>query len=430
MTYHQAGGKVLYQKTTLDNGLRLVTANMPHTHSVCIGIFVGVGSRYETESEAGISHFIEHLCFKGTQQRPTAREISEAIEGVGGILNGGTDKELTVYWCKVAQSHFPLALDVLTDMLLHSRFDPPEIEKERRVIIEEIKMGKDSPSQWVNILIDDLLWPNHPLGRDVAGSKESVSAITGDRMLGYLQSQYLPGNSVVAVAGNIQHDEVLAAVSQALGDWTSQPERPGCLAYKPELAQRLQVETRDIEQAHLCLALPGLSLLHPRRFTVDLLNIILGGGMSSRLFAEIRDKLGLAYSIQSYAEHFLDSGSVTVYAGVEPKNLKTAIKAILEQLAKLKEQVPETELSKAKELSKGRLLLRMEDSRNVAGWVGGQEVLSERILSVDQVISIIEAITAEELKQLARELMVGSQLRLAVVGPVVSSESLEELLKL
>jgi len=420
----------LYQKTTLDNGLRLVTANMPHTHSVCIGIFVGVGSRYETESEAGISHFIEHLCFKGTQQRPTAREISEAIEGVGGILNGGTDKELTVYWCKVAQSHFPLALDVLTDMLLHSRFDPPEIEKERRVIIEEIKMGKDSPSQWVNILIDDLLWPNHPLGRDVAGSKESVSAITGDRMLGYLQSQYLPGNSVVAVAGNIQHDEVLAAVSQALGDWTSQPERPGCLAYKPELAQRLQVETRDIEQAHLCLALPGLSLLHPRRFTVDLLNIILGGGMSSRLFAEIRDKLGLAYSIQSYAEHFLDSGSVTVYAGVEPKNLKTAIKAILEQLAKLKEQVPETELSKAKELSKGRLLLRMEDSRNVAGWVGGQEVLSERILSVDQVISIIEAITAEELKQLARELMVGSQLRLAVVGPVVSSESLEELLKL
>jgi predicted Zn-dependent peptidase len=403
---------------------------MPHTQSVCIGIFVGVGSRYETDAEAGVSHFIEHLCFKGTQKRPTAREISEAIEGVGGILNGGTDKELTVYWCKVAQSHFPLALEVLTDMLLHSQFNPTEIEKERRVIIKEIKMGKDSPSQWVNVLIDDLLWPNHPLGRDVAGSKESVSAITGDRMLGYLHNQYLPGNSVVAVAGNIQHDEVLDAVSQALGDWTSQPERPGYLAYKPELAQRLQVETRDIEQAHLCLALPGLSLLHPRRFAADLFNIILGGGMSSRLFTEIRDKLGLAYSIHSYAEHFLDSGSVTVYAGVEPKNLKTAIKAILEQLAELKERVPETELSKAKEMSKGRLLLRMEDSRNVAGWVGGQEVLSGRVLSVDQVISIVEAITADELKQLARELMVGSQLRLAVVGPVASSESLEELLKM
>ena len=268
----------MYQKTTLDNGLRLITVTMPHTQSVCITIFIGVGSRYETEAEAGVSHFIEHLCFKGTQKRPTAREISEAIEGVGGILNGGTDKELTVYWCKVAQSHFKLALEVLTDMLLHSRFDPAEIEKERRVIIEEIKMSKDSPAQWVNVLIDDLLWPNHPLGRDVAGSKESVSAITGDRMLDYLQRQYQPGNSVVAVAGNIQHDEVLAAVSQALGDWANQSERSGYLAYKPALAQRLQVETRDIEQAHLCLALPGLSLLHPRRFTIDLLNIILGEG--------------------------------------------------------------------------------------------------------------------------------------------------------
>ena len=421
---------MLYQKTTLDNRLRLITANMPHTQSVCIGIFVGVGSRYETDAEAGVSHFIEHLCFKGTQKRPTAREISEAIEGVGGILNGGTDKELTVYWCKVAQSHFPLALEVLTDMLLHSQFNPTEIEKERRVIIEEIKMGKDSPSQWVNVLIDDLLWPNHPLGRDVAGSKESVSAITGDRMLGYLHNQYLPGNSVVAVAGNIQHDEVLDAVSQALGDWTSQPERPGYLAYKPELAQRLQVETRDIEQAHLCLALPGLSLLHPRRFAADLFNIILGGGMSSRLFTEIRDKLGLAYSIHSYTEHLLDSGSVIVYAGMEPQNLPTVIKTILEQLSQIKEIVPDPELSKAKEQLKGRLLLRMEDSRNVASWTGGQEILTGRILSIDQIASLIDAITVGELKQLAQELLISNQLRLAVVGPVANHESLEELLKL
>jgi len=420
----------LYQKTTLDNGLRVITAAMPHTQSVCISIFIGVGSRYETESEAGTSHFIEHLLFKGTQKRPTAREVSGAIEGVGGILNGGTDKELTVYWCKAAQSHFSLALDVLTDMLLHSKFDPVDIERERQVIIEEINMGKDSPSQWVNVLIDDLLWPDHPLGRDVAGSKESVAAITRDLMLDYRRRRYLPANSVVAIAGNIQHDEMVTAVSQALGNWTIQPERPGYLAYKPAPAQRLQVETRDIEQAHLCLALPGLSLFHPQRFTLDLLNVILGGGMSSRLFTEIRDKLGLAYSIHSYAEHFLDSGSVTVYAGVEPKNLGTAIKAVLEQLSQLKEPVPEAELSKAKELSKGRLLLRMEDSRSVAGWVGGQEVLSERILSVDQIISIIDAITAEELKQLAQELMVGGQLRLAVVGPVASDEPLEELLKL
>jgi len=420
----------LYQKTTLDNGLRVITVTMPHTRSVSICIFIGVGSRYEAEAEAGVSHFIEHLLFKGTSKRTTARAISEAIEGVGGILNGGTDKELTLYWCKVAQPHFELALDVLADMLLHSKFDPQDIEKERQVIIEEINMSKDSPAQRVDMLIDGLLWPKHPLGRDIAGNKESVAAITRDMMLDYRQGQYLPNNTVVTIAGNIQHQQMVTAVSQALGNWTNQRERSGYPAYKEQPAQRLHVETKDTEQAHLCLALPGLSLFHPKRFTLDLLNVILGGGMGSRLFTEIRDKLGLAYSIHSYVEHFLDSGSVTVSAGVEPKNLLTVIKAILEQLSLLRETVPESELSKAKELSKGRLLLRMEDSRNVAGWVGGQEVLTERILSVDQVVSIIDAITADELKQLAQELLVGSRLRLAVVGRVAEDEPLEELLKL
>ncbi len=420
----------MYQKTTLDNGLRVITVTMPHTRSVSICIFIGVGSRYETDAGAGVSHFIEHLLFKGTPKRETARAISEAIEGVGGILNGGTDKELTLYWCKVTQPHFELALDVLADMLLHSKFDPQDIEKERQVIIEEINMSKDSPAQQVDMLIDGLLWPKHPLGRDIAGSKESVAAITRDMMLDYRQGQYLPNNTVVTIAGNIQHQQMVTAVSQALGSWTNQQKRSGYSAYKEQPAQRLHVETKDTEQAHLCLALPGLSLFHPKRFTLDLLNVILGGGMGSRLFSEIRDKLGLAYSIHSYAEHFLDSGSVAVSAGVEPKNLVTVIKAILEQLSLLRETVPESELSKAKELSKGRLLLGMEDSRNVAGWVGGQEILTERILSIDQVVSIIDAITADELKQLAQELLVGNQLRLAVVGRVAEDEPLEELLKL
>jgi len=420
----------LYQKTILDNGLRLITVAMPHTMSVSIGIFIGVGSRYEAEAEAGISHFAEHLLFKGTQKRPTAKEISEAIEGVGGVLNGGTDKELTVYWCKVAQPHFPLALEVLVDMLLHSKFDPQEIEKERRVIIEEINMTRDSPQQWVSTLIDELLWPEHPLGRDIAGNKESVGAITKGMMLDYMVGQYQPANSVVAIAGNIQHEKMVTTVSQALGSWTNQQPPSGYSAYKEQPVRRLCIETRDIEQAHLCLALPGLSLFHPKRFTLDLLNVILGEGMSSRLFVEIRDKLGLAYSIHSYVDHLLDCGAVLVYAGVEPKNLQTAIKAVLEQLSQLKEKIPDSELTKAKELSKGRLLLRMEDSRNVAGWIGGQEILTGRILSVEQIVSIIDAITAEELKQLAEELLIGSQLRLAIVGPVTTEEPLEELLKL
>ena len=418
------------QKTTLDNGLRIITATMTHTQAVSINFFIGIGSRYEAEAQAGISHFIEHLFFKGTIKRPSAKEVCEIIEGVGGILNGGTDKELTIYWCKVAQPHLSRALDVLVDILLHSKFDPQDIERERQVIIEEINMSKDSPSQQVDMLIDELLWPNHPLGRDIAGSKESVAAITRDMMLDYLARQYLPSNTVVTIAGNIQHQEIVTAISQALGSWTNKQSHSGYVTYKEQPVQRLRVETRDTEQAHLCLALPGLSLLHPQRFALDLLNVILGEGMSSRLFTEIRDKLGLAYSIHSYVEHFLDTGSITIYAGVEPKNLSTVIKAILEQLYQLKEAVPESELYKAKELSKGRLLLRMEDSRSVAGWMGGQEILTEHILSVDQIISIIDDITTDDLKQIAEELIVDSQLRLAVVGPITKDEPLEELLKL
>ena len=419
-----------YRKTTLDNGLRLVTAAMPHTRSVSIGFFIGAGSRYETDEQAGISHFTEHLCFKGTSKRPTATEICTVVEGVGGILNGGTDKELTLYWCKVAQPHFAIALEVLVDMLLNSRFDPAEIEKERHVIIEEINMCLDSPSQRVAMLIDELLWPGHPLGRDIAGSKESVAAITRDMMLDYLAKKYQPGNTVLAIAGNIQHQEVINMVSQATANWTSHKPRPGYSAYQEKLARRLLIETRDTEQTQLCLALPGLSLTHPERFKLDLLNVILGEGMSSRLFTEIRDKLGLAYSVQSYVEHFLDTGAIIISAGVDTKNLQVAIKAILEELSRLKESTPESELAKAKELFKGRILLRLEDSRSVAGWMGGQEILTGRILSVDQVMSIIDAITAEELQRLAKELLVGEQLRLAVVGPVPPDEPLEELLKL
>jgi predicted Zn-dependent peptidase len=350
---------------------------------------------------------------------------------LGGTLNAGTDKEMTVYWCKVAQPHFLQALDVLADMLLHSKFDSQDIEKERQVIMEEISMSHDSPSQRVSLLIDELLWPAHPLGRDIAGSRPSVTNITQKDMLSYLAAHYLPAGTVVSVAANIGHQEVVNAVGQVMGGWSRRKRRPGYAALREQPVERMRVETRDIEQAHLCLALPGLSLFHPKRFTLDLLNVILGEGMSSRLFCEIRDRLGLAYSIYSFVEHFLDSGSITVYAGVEPKNLPVAIQAILEQLGQLRETVSESELTKAKELSKGRLLLRMENSRNVAGWIGSQEILVGRILSVDQVVSLVSAITADELRQLAEELMLGSQLRLAVVGPASSYyEPLEELLKL
>jgi predicted Zn-dependent peptidase len=419
----------LYRKETLDNGLRIITSAMPHTRSISICIYLGVGSRYESDIQAGISHFLEHLCFRGTQKRHSAKDISEAIEGVGGILNGGTDKELTVYWCKVASTHFDIALNVLTDMILNSRFELNDIERERRVIVEEISMSRDAPHQLVGMLIDELLWPNHPLGRDVAGTRESVNAMSREQILDFLTCEYSPQNTVISIAGDIQHDQIVEDIRKDIGDWKNKKKTLTYPVYIEKENPRLKVERHETEQTHLCLALPGISLTHPKRFTLDLLNVILGEGMSSRLFLEVRDKLGLAYNVHSYLDHFHDSGALTIYAGVEPKNLTVSIEAILKQLTNLKEPVPDEELTKAKELSKGRLMLRMEDSRSVAGWMGGQETLNGYIQTVEEVIEKIDEVTATDMAEIARELFREDKLRLSVVGPG-KDEGLADLLKI
>lgn len=419
----------MYHKESLDNGLRVITSAMPHTHSVSICIYLGVGSRYEPDVQAGVSHFLEHLCFRGTKKRQSAKDISEAIEGVGGILNGGTDKELTVYWCKVASTHFEKALDVLSDMVLNSRFESRDIERERKVIVEEIGMSRDSPHQLVGMLIDELLWPNHPLGRDVAGTRESVGSMSRDLILDFLRHEYTPQNTVISIAGNIEHSHALDEVSKQFSEWKNNSKSLDFDVYQEKINPRLKIENRDTEQTHLCIALPGVSLTDPKRFPLDLLNVILGEGMSSRLFLEVRDKLGLAYNVHSYLDHFHDSGALTVYAGVEPGNLKVSIEAILKQLSALKEPVRQEELTKAKELSKGRLALRMEDSRSVAGWTGGQETLNGYILTVDDVIEKIDVVTAEDLAKLASDLFTGDKLRLSVVGPV-KEKALTDLLTL
>lgn len=420
----------MYQKSTLENGLRIITCNMPHTRSVSIVIFIGAGSRYETPEESGISHFIEHMCFKGTKKRAEAKQISEAIEGVGGILNASTDKELTIYWCRVARPHFPLALDVLTDMLLSSKFDSQEIEKERKVILEEINMTLDSPQERVDTLIDEVIWPDQPLGKDVGGTKETINSISRDMILGYLSHQYIPSNAVISAVGDITHEETAAAIKSAFDNWAPSNPRPWFPALDGQSVPRLKVEFKKTEQAHLILAVRGLSLFHPDRYTLDLLSVILGDGMSSRLFVQLREKMGFAYSVHSYVNHFLDSGSMDIYAGVDPKRIKDAINAILLELNKIKDGIPEEELTKAKEFSKGRMLLRMEDTRSVAGWFGAQEILTDRIITVDEIVSIVDAITAQDLARVARELFVTEKLNLAVVGPYRSEKGVSSLIKL
>ena len=420
----------MYRETKFDNGLRLITNSMPQTRSASIVFFVGVGARYENDAEAGISHFIEHLCFKGTKKRQTSKEISEAIEGIGGIINGGTDKEITTYWCRVANQHFTLALDVLVDLQRNARFDAKDIDHERQVIIEEINMSFDSPRQRAGMLIDELLWPGHPLGRDVAGTRETVSTISRQQIMDFFISHYTPNNTVVSIAGQINEKEVNDAIAKLLGSWQQREVSTGFPSNNDQKAPKLIVEYRETEQVHLCLAFPGLSLFHPDRFALDLLNIVLGEGMSSRLFLEIRERHGLAYDIHSYTDHLTDTGALTIHAGVEPQRLEDLINAVLGQLVELRKGVFENELSKAKEMVKGRLLIGLENSRNVAAWLGAQAILTNQILTTDDVISIIEEITIEDLKRIAEQLIREEKINLAIVGPIRKEQKIDRLLKM
>ena len=381
-------------------------------------------------AESGISHFIEHLCFKGTAKRQTSKEISEAIEGTGGVLNGGTDKELTVFWCKVAKQHFNLALDVLIDLTRNSRFDVKDIDRERQIIMEEINMSLDSPQQRVDMLIDELLWPGQPLGRDSAGKKEIIASMTQRQILDFFHKHYLPNNAVLSIAGDIKQEQVKDILNQYLHSWNPDKSASRFPSSTRQEMPRLRVESRRTEQVNLCLGIHGLPITHPDRFAVDLLSVILGEGMSSRLFIEIRENLGLAYDINSCTAHFRDAGAFFITAGVDPKRLDNALISILGQLSKLKDGVDKDELNRAKELGKGRLFLAMEDSRIVANWLGGQEILTGQILTVDEVVSLIEAVTTEDLKRVARQLLSSEKLNLAVVGPVKKEKALAKMLKL
>jgi predicted Zn-dependent peptidase len=421
----------VYRKTTLDNDLRILTTPMPHTRSVSVGIFTGVGSRYEAEAERGISHFIEHMMFKGTERRPSAQQIAEAIEGLGGVMNANTGNEVTSYWAKVAHHHLPVALDVLVDMFRHSKFEPSEVEKERQVIIQEISRMMDMPDSWVHVLIAQLIWPAHPVGWEIAGTKESVAGITHQDMLDYTARTYTPHNTVISLAGKLDHSKVLEQLMEQLEAWEGESARSFLPATDAPPGPNLRVEFKETEQAHLCVGLRGLSMNDPDRFKLRLLNVILGEGMSSRLFLEIREKRGLAYSVGSYTSYLRDTGAIVLYAGVPPHKAEDAVSAMMEQLDLLREKaVPPPELSKAKEFTKGRILLRMEDTFANAQWFGQQEVLDQEVLTVDQVIEQLDAVASADVQEVAQHVFATEQLNLAVVGPFKEEESFRARLSL
>ena len=417
MTTLAASDVIAFDKTTLDNGLRVVTSAMPHTRAVSIGLFVGVGSRYEEDGKAGVSHFIEHLVFKGTERRPTPKEISGAVEGVGGVINAGTEHELTVYWCKVALPFMEEVLDLLVDMMRSPRCDPDDVERERLVLLEEQRMVNDHPGYQVDTLLDQMLWPDHPLGRDVSGTEESVASITRDGLLDHLSTFYTPANTVISVAGNVDHANVVRLVDCLCDGWESHQ----AAAWEPFLDgqsdPQFRLLRRRSEQTHLSIGLPGHAMNHPDQYALGLLSVVLGEGMSSRLFMEVRENQGLAYDIHSSASNFQDCGAFTISAGVDPKRAHAALETIIAEVSRLKDGVPEEELDKAKRLTVGRLLLRMEDTRAVSSWMGSQQLLMGRVFDVDEVVDRVDAVTPADLLRVADELLVTDKLNVAVVGP-------------
>ena len=417
-----------FRLNVLDNGLRVITTEMPGVQSASISLLIGVGSRHETDQYAGVSHFLEHIVFKGTDRRPDPKLISGAIEGVGGIINAETEQELTNYWCKVPANYVAESLDLLLDMIRNSSIDENEVIKERDVIIDELAMTHDHPEYQVETLIDGMLWPDHPLSRDIGGTKETVCNITPSILKAHIKKYYSPLNTVVSVAGNINHDKILQQIDKLTADWRgSNP--PDCIPYSNNRYRaKSKVKYRRTEQAYLSMALPAISIFHDDRDALGLLNVAIGEGMSSRLFIELRENRGLAYDVHSSLVHFQDCGAFTVRAGVEPRKVYDAAKLILEQLEDIKSGIELSEFNKAKKMAAGRLMLRMEDSRSVASWFGIQEMLLNEIIGPETAIHRLNSVTPDDVNRISKSVFEFINLNIAVVGPCRGVKRLEHLI--
>ena len=407
----------MYQKSSLANGLRIVTAELPHTRSATVSFYVGAGSRYERDEEAGLSHFLEHMLFKGASRRPTAQAISEAIESVGGMHNAATDREVTIYYAKVPHTAAAETIDILADMMREPVMDGNELEKERHVILEELAGIEDSPAEMAGILIDETLWPHQPLGRNVGGTETSVKTLPLASVNRYLRAQYQPQNMVLVVAGNVTHAAIVEAAQRWLGDMPSVAPGPWFPVEPRNGAGRLAIKNKETEQAHICLSYPAVSQTDPDRYAVDLLSTVLGEGMSSRLFLELREERALVYDVHSYPSEFRDAGSFTIYAGCDPENARTTLEVTLHEIERLLKALPEKELAKGKQMARGRMQLRMEDTRSVAGWIGSQELLLGEVLTVDDVVARIDAVTHDDVVRIGRQLLRPELAVLAAVGP-------------
>ena len=412
-----------HQKSILESGLRVISQRLPGSESVSILISVKTGSRNEQKGQYGVAHFAEHMLFKGTDERPSPLLVSSPIESTGGFLNASTGYESTNYWCKVPGNHFLTGIETLQDMMQNSLLNENEINSERGVIIEEIKTIEDYPDSKTALNLDKLMWSDSALGRDIAGSIQSVQNITQGTIRTFINNFYLPANTVISIAGNIDHDTSIQSIDQLFLTHTFPEIQPKISPIRiVQNSVRLDIEKRDIEQIHIHLGYPGVSITHPDRYALDMLNVILGDGMSSRLFQEIRERLGLVYDIESGITHLQDVGDFRITLAVDKNKYIDAIKAILTEVENLKTGLEDSEVVRAKQILKGRMRLRMDDSQAVSAWNAHQELFNKQIDRESVIKESIDENDVSTLQKAALQYLDVSKLNIAIVGDIVSKE--------
>ncbi|MCM0082047.1 insulinase family protein [Geomonas sp. Red32] len=410
----------MIKKSILENGIRVITERIPYASSVSIGIWVANGSRHERRELNGVAHFIEHLLFKGTERR-SALDIAREIDSVGGVLNAFTSREYVCYYAKVLDKFLPNAVDLLTDIFLHSTFDPEEIEKERRVVLQEINMMEDTPDDLIHDIFHQQFWMGHPLGMSILGDAESVGGLTRDAIVGYKEHMYRGDDIIVSAAGNLTHEELVSLVEQHLHVLPSGSGRVETAL--PVYERRLEIAEKDLEQVHVCLGLKGVQQNAPERYDAFILNTILGGSMSSRLFQEVREKSGLAYSVYSYLASHADAGSLVVYAGASPENSEELLDILLRELRRFKEEpVTLCQLDAARDQLKGNLLLSLESSDNRMSRLAKNEIYFGAPLLLTDIMAGFDAVSSQSIQALANNILDNSALTLVMLGRVNPSQ--------
>jgi len=410
----------MYRKDTLTNGIRVVSETLPKSRSVSIGVWVKVGSRHEPEEIGGVSHFIEHLFFKGTEKR-TAKDIAIEMDSIGGEMNAFTSQETTTYYAKVVDEHLPVAIDILSDILLHSKFDPLEMEKERKVILEEIKGVEDTPDDYIHELFTNTVWAGNSLGRPILGTRDTIKALKHKDIVAYIDNYYSPREIVISVAGNFEHARLIELLNASFGKLAR-----GSLDKKevtPVFTQAIAVKKKQLEQVQICVGCKGMQYTHEDRFVISALNTVMGNSMSSRLFQEIREQNALAYSIYSYVTSYRDTGLLTVYAGADPSNALEVVRLVIKEFRKIKDEgITPAEESRVRNQIKGSLVLSLESSTSHMSRLARQEIYFGKYLSMDDIIKGVEKVTAEQVQRLAGQLFTRENISLTILGPLSKTD--------